>query len=172
LIDRDIVVARLGAIDVTQYRELRLLALQSHPEAFGSSFEEEAALSESAFAERLTSGAVFGAWSGSQLMGCAGLAGREKTKLRHKAVLWGMFVRPEARGCGIGKRLVDEAIAHARTRFEEVLLTVVEENAAARRLYVSAGFKEYGLEPCTIKVAMVYSHEVLMRLPLKGAEPT
>jgi len=169
-IDSHLVVTRLSAIDALPYRELRLLALQSHPEAFGASFEEESALSESAFAERLASGAVFGAWSGFQLIGCAGLAGREKTKLRHKAVLWGMFVRPEARGCGLGKRLLDEAIAHARPCFEEVLLTVVEGNAAALRLYVSAGIEEYGREPCTIKVAKVYFHELLMRLPFRGAE--
>lgn len=170
--DRHNVVARLSALDAGPYRELRLLALQLHPEAFGSSFEEESALSESAFAERLTSGAVFGAWSGSRLMGCAGLVGREKTKLRHKGVLWGMFVRPEARGCGLGNRLLDEAIAFARPRFEEVLLTVVEGNAAAQRLYVSAGFEEYGLEPRTIKIGTVYFHELLMRLPLRGAEAT
>lgn len=172
LTDRHHGVTRLSATDAGSYRDLRLLALQSHPEAFGSSFEEESALSESAFAERLTSGTVFGAWSGPKLMGSAGLVGREKAKLRHKAVLWGMFVRPEARGCGLGRRLLNEAIAHARPRFEEVLLTVVEGNAAAHRLYVSAGFKEYGLEPCTIKVGTVYFHELLMRLPFKGAEAT
>lgn len=105
-------------------------------------------------------------------MGCAGLVGREKTKLRHKAGLWGMFVRPEARGCGLGSRLLDEVIAYARPRFEEVILAVVEGNAAAHRLYVSAGFEEYGLEPCTIKVGTVYYHELLMRLPFKSAEAT
>jgi ribosomal protein S18 acetylase RimI-like enzyme len=172
LIDRHVVVTLLSAEDAISYRELRLLALQSHPEAFGSSFEEESALSESAFAERLTSGAVFGAWSGAQLMGCAGLVGREKTKLRHKAALWGMFVRPEARGCGLGKRLLDEVIAYARPRFQEVLLTVVEGNAAAHRLYISAGFEEYGREPCTIKIAAVYYHELLMRLPFQDAKAT
>ena len=99
-----IFLRRLGRNDAGPYRELRLLALQLHPEAFGSSFEEESSLSENAFAERLDDGLVFGAWSAEQLVGCAGLAQREKTKLRHKAILWGMFVRHEMRGNGVGKR--------------------------------------------------------------------
>ena len=72
-----IFLRRLGRNDAGPYRELRLLALQLHPEAFGSSFEEESSLSENAFAERLDDGLVFGAWSAEQLVGCAGLAQRE-----------------------------------------------------------------------------------------------
>jgi ribosomal protein S18 acetylase RimI-like enzyme len=168
-IKNDMVVGRLSASDAIPYRELRLLALHLHPEAFGSSWEEESALSEIAFAERLTSGAVFGARLGDRLIGCAGLAHRDKTKLRHKAILWGMFIKPEARGSGLGKRLLDEIIAHARPRYEEILLTVVEGNAAAHRLYVSAGFEEYGREPCTIKIGPVYFNELLMRLPFRDS---
>lgn len=158
----------LRSDDGAQYRELRLTALRLQPEAFGSSFEEESLLDEGAFAERLADGRTFGAWSGEQLVGCAGLALREKTKLRHKGHLWGMFVRPEVRGRGLGKCLLREVLTHSRTCCEEVLLTVVADNEAAYRLYTSAGFVEYGREPRAIKIGSDYFDELLMRLRFGG----
>lgn len=152
--------------EVAPYRELRLMALRSHPEAFGSSFEEEASYEDGAFAERLSNGPVFGAWLGDQLVASAGLAPREKIKLRHKSFLWGMFVRPDVRRCGVGKHLLDAVLSHAQTCCDEVLLTVVEGNNAAHRLYVAAGFVQYGREPCAIKVGLDYYDELLMRLPI------
>ena len=116
-----------------------------------------------AWSARIASGPVFGAWLGAHLVGCVGLAQRDKRKLRHKAVLWGMFVRPDSRGSGIGKRLLDAALGHADSCCEEVLLTVVEGNHAACRLYISAGFEQYGCEPDAIKLGDNYYSEILMR---------
>lgn len=46
---------------------------------------------------------------------------------------------------GLGKRLLDALLAHARdTNSESVFLEVRESNAAARRLYEKAGFKPTG----------------------------
>ena len=54
-------------------------------------------------------------------------------------------VHPDARGLGIGARLLDEALAEARRREAEVVfLEVRESNDAARRLYESRGFVEVG----------------------------
>lgn len=159
-------IRALRSSDAACYRELRLLALRLHPEAFGSSFAEESLLGDEVFAERLAVGGVFGVWSGEQLVACAGLAVREKTKLRHKGHLWGMFVRPEARGRGMGQRLLNALLAHSRNLCEEILLTVVADNEAACRLYTAAGFVEYGREPRAIKIGSDYFDELLMRLPL------
>ena len=123
---------------------------------------------DDAFAERLADGTVFGAWFGERLVACAGLALREKIKLRHKRYLCGMFVHPEVRGQGVGRRLLEEVLSHARTCCEEVLLTVVMSNEAAHRLYAAAGFVEYGREPGAIKVGCNYFDELLMRLPVGG----
>jgi ribosomal protein S18 acetylase RimI-like enzyme len=87
-------------------------------------------------------------------------------KLRHKGVLWGMYVRPEARGTGLAAALVQQVVAHAQTLVEQVCLTVVASNVAARRLYSAAGFEEYGLERRGLKVGSEYYDEVLMVLPL------
>jgi len=117
--------------------------------------------------ERLQTTAVWGGWlDDSPLAGVAGLAVYEAPKLRHKGVLWGMYVRPEARGRGLAAALVHQVLAHARALVEQVCLTVVASNIAARRLYTAAGFQEYGLERRGLKVGTEYYDQVLMVLPL------
>ena len=69
-------------------------------------------------------------------------------KSRHKAVIWGMYVTPEARGRGVGRALLDRVVAESRSwpNVERLLLSAVERASAARALYVSAGFKPYARE--------------------------
>ena len=43
-----------------------------------------------------------------------------------------MFVRPHARGAGIGRRLVEAVIVRARQSVEILQLTVISDNAPAR----------------------------------------
>jgi RimJ/RimL family protein N-acetyltransferase len=160
-------VRRLEAYDVANYRELRLEGLKNHPEAFASSWGYEADKPVSWWAERLEMNTVFGGWvDSSPLVGVAGLRVQDAVKHRHKGVLWGMYIRSEARGTGLAAALVQRAVEHARTLVEEICLTVVASNAAACRLYSAAGFKEYGLERRALKVGSEYYDEVLMALPL------
>jgi ribosomal protein S18 acetylase RimI-like enzyme len=52
-----------------------------------------------------------------------------------------LYVRPGARGAGLGRAMVDAAIARAVEReCRRIELDVDEDNAAARALYVGAGF--------------------------------
>lgn len=160
-------VRRLGVPDAAGYRDLRLEGLRSHPKAFGASWEDEAGRDLAWFAERLERNVVFGGWVGdSGLAGAAGLHVPEAAKLRHKGVLWGMFVRPQARRTGLATALVGRVIEQARTMVEEIRLTVVASNTAAIRLYTTAGFKEYGLERRALKLGDEYHDELLMALPL------
>ncbi len=73
-----------------------------------------------------------------------------------------MYVRPQARGAGVGARLVEAVIEHARAHVELIELTVISENAAARRLYRPFGFEEYGLEKRAAKYRGRYHDDVLM----------
>ncbi len=163
-------VRRLEADDVTDYRELRLEGLNRHPEAFGSSWEDESARPASWWAERLQTSTVLGGWiDDSPLLGVAGLHLQTAAKLRHKGILWGMYVRPAARGSGLAASLVQRVIEHARTLVEEINLTVVASNAAALRLYSAADFKQYGVERRALKIGDTYYDEVLMALALHGS---
>ncbi|TNE59184.1 MAG: GNAT family N-acetyltransferase [Sphingomonadales bacterium] len=52
-----------------------------------------------------------------------------------------LYVRPGSRGSGLGRRLVDELIGHARVAgYLEMRLDVLAEFAHARRLYLEFGF--------------------------------
>ena len=164
----DIEVRRLTPADAARYREIRLAGLKNNPEAFGSTFESESLKPMSSFAERLRSSAIFGAFRDAELLGIAGFAFREGAKEAHKGLLWGMYVRPDARKSGVGRRLVEAVIDFARQHVEILQLSVVSDNEPARGLYARLGFLEYGLEKDSLKHRSIYYDEILMALDLKG----
>jgi RimJ/RimL family protein N-acetyltransferase len=155
-------IRRLETSDSALYRDIRLEALKQNPEAFGSTFERENSQPLSWFEAAVGRTDIFGAFLEGTLAGIAGYVAQESSKQAHKAMLWGMYVRPGARNAGLGKRLVAAVLGHARGRVEMVQLTVVSENEAARRLYSALGFVEYGLEKRALKQDGRYYDEFLM----------
>jgi ribosomal protein S18 acetylase RimI-like enzyme len=160
-------IRRLTSADAAAYREIRLAGLRDTPEAFGSTFARESTQPLTWFCDRLGNSAVFGAFHLTALLGVAGLAIREGEKERHKGLLWGMYVRPDARKAGVGRRLVEAVIDHARAHVEVIQLSVISGNEPARRLYGSLGFVEYGLERDSLKQSGRYYDEILMALDLR-----
>jgi RimJ/RimL family protein N-acetyltransferase len=156
------VIRALGPEDADVFRDLRLEALRLSPEAFGSTYEVESARPPEFFVQRLAGSTVFGGFVGDTLLGMAGFRQEEGLKDRHKAMLWGLYVRPAARGTGLSRELVDAVLDHARGRVEQVMLAVVADNAAAHRLYAAAGFVQYGLQPAALKQDGRYYDERLM----------
>jgi GNAT superfamily N-acetyltransferase len=131
---------------------LRREALDDEPLAFGASPADDRGLSLDLVRGSLADEddhAVFGAFSGTDLVGMVGLHRAHGAKRRHKAVIWGMYVAPRARAKGAGRRLLDAAVAQARAwrGIEQVHLSVTDPAVAARRLYESAGFRPWGREP-------------------------
>jgi RimJ/RimL family protein N-acetyltransferase len=159
---RSLQIRRLGSSDAALYREIRLEALRKNPEAFGSTFEIESAQPLAWFEAVVARADIFGAFLDDVLVGIAGYAAQEGSKQAHKAQLWGMYVRAAGRNLGLGERLVAAVLDHARGRVEAVQLTVVSDNAAARRLYDAMGFVEYGYEKRALKQDGRYYDEVLM----------
>jgi ribosomal protein S18 acetylase RimI-like enzyme len=162
--------------DAALFRDIRLEALRTNPEAFGSSFDVESAQPASWFSDRLGSSVILGAFRDTELVGIAGFAVQQGRKSAHKGLLWGMYVRPNARAIGVGRRLVEAILDVARQHVELIQLSVVRDNAAARGLYASLGFVDYGLEKNALKQDSRYYDEVLMAKDLlaksSGASPT
>jgi GNAT superfamily N-acetyltransferase len=78
------------------------------------------------------------AWSGNEPLGCAALHALSDTIAELKR----MYVRPEARGFGVGRRLTQHAIAAARSMgYTRVRLGTLATATAAQQLYSSLGFR-------------------------------
>lgn len=152
----------LAPIDAASFRNIRLEALKENPEAFASTFEQEKNQSQRWFEERITNSDIFGAFSKDELLGVVAFRRNEGSKMNHKAILWGMYVRPKARNAGLGSRLIEAILKHSVERVEQLQLNVVSENKAALRLYKNAGFVEYGREAKALKQDGHYYDETLM----------
>ena len=152
----------LTSTDVVAYRDNRLEGLRCHPEAFASRFEDEREIPLDRFKELMSQSQIFGAVLAQKVVGVVGLRAHAEVKLRHKAMIWGMYVRREARQYGIGERLIDAAVAHAPGHVEQLQLAVITDNEAARRLYAKAGFIEYGHQINALKHGGRYYDDILM----------
>jgi ribosomal protein S18 acetylase RimI-like enzyme len=163
---------RLLPRDAALYRDIRLEALRLAPEAFSSTFARESGKGLAWFAARIERAPVFGAFVDGELVGTAGFFVNPGRKEGHKGGLWGMYVRPAARNRGVGRQLVEAVSDHARQHVELLQLTVVSGNEAARRLYASLGFVEYGIEKNALKEGGGCWDEILMAKPLLPDEAT
>jgi ribosomal protein S18 acetylase RimI-like enzyme len=167
----------LSEADAQAFWNIRLRALRDDPESFGSTYEE---ILERGIAgitqgfrksESATLDVTFGAFDGKTLVGIAGLHQEQQAKKRHKAVIWGMYVSQETRGRGVGKALLEAAIAHARTipEIEQINLSVVITSKQARHLFFALGFETYGIERHALKLHDRYFDQELMTLHLTQA---
>ena len=113
-------------------------------------------------AKKLENGYVLGGFLDDTLVGIAGLTALPGAKAKHKALLWGMYVREEARGLGIADQLMEGILGEARNRgFEQIQLTVIANNPRAWKVYERWGFTLYGTEVKSVKVGDTYYDEQL-----------
>jgi GNAT superfamily N-acetyltransferase len=134
-----VLVRETVAGDWQALRDIRLEALRDAPAAFGSTYEREARRGEAHWHNRIAHGGTFLAFL-PDASGPAGLIGgyREDPVT---VELVSMYVRPNARGRGVGEALVAAVIDWARKRnATTVHLWVTETNAPARALYERCGF--------------------------------
>jgi len=152
------------------WRDIRLEALRHHPTAFLAEYEVWAGRDLDAFTETMppddAPSAILGAFNSGGLAGTAGFAVETGGKVKHKGVLWGMYVRPAVRGTGASDALIEAVIARAREHVELLKVGLNAENAYARELYVRHGFRSYGVEPRAIRVDGRDYDEELMVLEL------
>lgn len=130
--------------------EMRLEALQAHPIAFGDSYEEAAARPLADLVARLGApgpNVVLGVFVEGALQGTAAFTLDTPLKMRHKALMGAVYLRPALRGTGAADALIGAIVAHARQHCSVLRAVVNPTNEAARRLYFRHGFTTYGVEP-------------------------
>jgi len=141
----------LDVSDLPAFQQLRQQALTESPQSFVSTYEEESAIPSEVQRlriERSQDRCIVGAFDEAALTGVAGIRRDEKRKLAHKAMLWGVYVVPQARGRGVGRSLIAEALklAAGLPGVRTVYLGVNATNSRAIALYESFGFTTFGFE--------------------------
>jgi ribosomal protein S18 acetylase RimI-like enzyme len=137
---------RLGAEEWATFAEIRLVALRDSPNAFGATYDGSVNNDEAAWRSWLAGG---GEWEGvvnsfvvGDERGPFGIATcavfDEAPRAAH---LFSMWVSPERRRAGAGRRLVEAVVERARELgADEVTLRVTEGNDQAASFYSSCGF--------------------------------
>jgi len=163
-------VRRLREGEGARLRELRLRALADSPEAFCSSLADERAEPDS-YWENL---ALLSESSERQVTFVAqrdadewvGMAGGHLVRDEHyRALLVAMWVAPDLRGFGLGRRLADDvaewAVAHGATTLQ---VSVMQDNVEALAIYGVCGFEATGQR--TPLATDPERHELEMTRPL------
>jgi GNAT superfamily N-acetyltransferase len=142
-------------------RDIRLEALRDAPTAFWSTYDQEALRDETHWRDRIDRGGIFLAFIPEvSASGPVGLAGGYRAD-PVTVELVSMYVRPAARGRGVGEALVAIVIDWASKRnAESVHLWVTETNSHAHALYERLGFTPTGerqslpWDPRLVEIAM------------------
>lgn len=125
------------------YRKLRLRALADAPRAFASTLAEEQAELDSFWIERAATsavGATLLVTSEGRSLGMVTVSLKDKTP--EEARLLAMWVAPEWRRRGAGRKLIDGAAEWARRKgAARLTLWVTDHNTAGLELYRTCGFE-------------------------------
>lgn len=156
-------IRQLNADDAAAYRTIRLEALANHPEAFLSSAEAFEQKSDADIVQTLETLTIFGAvLPDGSLGGINAFLGNDGAKDRHRGWMIQVYVKPEHRGTGMSRALVEHLLDYAKDKVIQIHLGVWSENEPAIRLYKKLGFEIYGTEPRYLFVNGRYLDEHLM----------
>jgi GNAT superfamily N-acetyltransferase len=142
-------IRRIRADEWRDLRDLRLRALSDAPDAFGSTYEQEAAQPEQGWVDWAIDGAEgssFTVLAHDDDRWIAMAMGAPHRDHPGEAGLFAMWVAPDARRAGIGRELVEHVVRWARSQAFPVLrLRVTRSNDGAMRLYERCGFIDEGV---------------------------
>ena len=157
----------LTETDLPAYRALLLPGLEQDADSFRIAPHDE---QQAHFpTQNRPDSFTLGTFVDGQLAGIVSFQreGADRVKLRHKGLLFRMYVSPNFRGQGLAGSLIQEVINRARqlNDVEQINLTVVTTNPA-KRLYERFGFRSFSLEERAIKWRGTYLTEEAMKLVL------
>lgn len=170
--NQDIKIKKIPHTDTSLLYQLRLESLEKDSFAFGVEKADQEKIGKKNFAKILVqesaNDVLWGAYWHDMLVGMIGLTREQGLKKKHKATIWGLYVKHEFRGLKISSRLIDMAIDHAKNHLElkSLMLTTEAYNQTALKLYESRGFVMWGIEPESLLIDGVYHDQGYMSLNL------
>jgi ribosomal protein S18 acetylase RimI-like enzyme len=139
--------------DIKAYYDLLINAITNEPQFFrvapidieGEVFPTKNTL------ENFTLGAFS---DEGELLGMVGFKRELFINLKHKGLIFRMYVSEKAKGQGLGRKLLQACIERASQdeSLKQIYLTVVATNQRAINLYLSEGFELYSREKGSIRM--------------------
>jgi RimJ/RimL family protein N-acetyltransferase len=157
-----VTVRRAIAEDAQRLRALRLEALTNHPTSFGTAAEEIDQMDWTKRAAGDANEAVNVAEHDGQLVGMTGIFRNTRLKDSHFGFIWGVYVRPAYRGCGVARALVTAAVEWARDAGVAIVKLTVVPESGARACYERCGFLVTGTDVAALKWDGRYYDELIM----------
>jgi RimJ/RimL family protein N-acetyltransferase len=165
----DITIRVATEQDATQIYNLRLEALQSNPEAFTADVKKTTEKGVKAWVTLIESygkdqsGVIMIATCANGLIGMTGLVRGHWPKTRHRADLWGVYIKPAWRGIHLCEAIVRYNLEWAKDQqITAVMLGVNSLNVSAIQCYSRCGFSITGKEPRAMYDQGVYYDELIM----------
>jgi len=158
-------IIKLVPKDWEKYKKIRLEALEKDSLAFGTSYEEALKKSDEEWETTLEKSDryLFFAKFNDELVGMVAAYKEDGERLSHIAYIWGVYVREEFRGKGIGKKLMEMLFAELqKNNVAKASLNVNTVQSNAVKLYESLGFQTIGIAHKEMKIDGKYYDEYLM----------
>ena len=155
-------IRQLTTEDFKEWKKLRLESVRNRPEAFGQSYQGVEKQDEQWFEKSLENGVTFAYFKDNEMVGLAGTFSMQPENMRHRASLFGLYVKSKYARQGIASALIEQIISHVKPHHKQLHLTVTTNNEAAISLYKKHGFVIYGTEPDALLVSGKYYDEFLM----------
>lgn len=135
----------LEPCDSIDYRAIRLEALKTYPNYFGSSYNQQVKQRKLYFERLIENGSekgkMVGAFLDDQLVGICGVT-FETDVLPGAGEIIQMYVKAEHQNLGLGKSLIQEIIGICiANRVSTIILAVNKENTNAISVYEKSGFE-------------------------------
>jgi L-amino acid N-acyltransferase YncA len=158
-------IRQLTAADCAAYRELHRFGIVEAPTGFVDVMATDATRTDAEVEAMLARGDGWGAFQGKRLVGKLTVDALPYPSLAKTFWIHAVYVHPDARGSGASTKLMQAAIAHAKSQgAKAVALWVNGANEHAKALYSRLGFVQTGHIPQGITVDGVYVDDVLMSL--------
>lgn len=164
------VVTTLPVSSWREFKELRLRALRSDPQAFGRSYEEESCYPDETWRQELMDSEsgrchLFFARLHGALVGMVKGGRTDEDRFGHSAYVVSMYVDAPARGRGIAKELMGRAL-EALAGEEDVRVVRLYVNSGqgpAIRLYEGLGFREVGRSRWRMADGLEHDEKVMQK---------
>jgi ribosomal protein S18 acetylase RimI-like enzyme len=150
------------------WSDMRMRAVTTNPESFGSTLADDSEISEEEWRRRLDNSPHYVAYDGDNPVGIMCAVPEQGEKNRHIVWIYSVFVEPDARGKGVAKQLLGRLIADQEQSPTAVkLMLQAANNESAVRLYEGAGFQRLALLKKQMYVNGSFVDEWLMERFLK-----